>query len=25
VKMRDAPLGEKYSLRYRTGYFADSQ
>jgi Ca-activated chloride channel family protein len=25
VKMTDAALNEKYSLRYRTGYFADSK
>jgi Ca-activated chloride channel family protein len=25
VKMTDAALGEKYSLRYRTGYFADGK
>ena len=25
VKMTDATLGEKYSLRYRSGYFADSK
>jgi Ca-activated chloride channel family protein len=25
VKMTDAALGEKYSLRYRAGYFADSK
>jgi Ca-activated chloride channel family protein len=25
VKMTDATLAEKYSLRYRTGYFADSK